>query len=321
MIQPPLLSVCLITYNQVDYIRQAIESVLMQKVSFTWELIIADDYSTDGTREILLEYKNKYPEFIRLILQPSNVGAYRNWMDLLHAPQSKYVAYFEGDDYWTDSNKLQKQISFMESNASYVLCFHPVVLQDENDTIKVDNMTKVPINYEEIESLAIHGNYIHTPSIVFRNGLLSFPDDMAKSPIGDYYLYMLLAKHGKIKCLPDTMAVYRVHTQGTHSQLTQTQKSYKWFLMLHYLIPQFEGNIRTILVKNLLDKVNALLQDADNLSTEMKQTIQRLAFEHDPNYLIRILQENQSLMNKFHSTKSTFHQLITLLKRRFSQNR
>jgi glycosyltransferase involved in cell wall biosynthesis len=320
MTQPPLLSVCLITYNHVHYIRQAIEGILMQKVDFTWELIIADDYSTDGTREILLEYKNKYPDFITLILQPTNVGAYKNWMDLLNAPKSTYTAYFEGDDYWTDPKKLQKQIGFLESHPEYVLCFHPVVLQDENDTIKADTMTKVPANHEQIESLAIHGNYIHTPSIVFRNGMVTFPAEMSKSPIGDYYLYMLLAKHGNIKYLPDTMAVYRVHTQGAHSKLTQTQKSYKWFLMLYYLIPQFEGKIRTILLNNLFDKVKTLLHDSANLSTEMKETIQRCAFEYDPDYLIRILQENQSLTNKFHSTKSTFRQLLLLLRRRFSKN-
>ncbi|MES2779623.1 MAG: glycosyltransferase [Bacteroidota bacterium] len=307
----------MITYNHVDYIRQAIEGVLMQEVDFTWELIIADDSSTDGTRDILLEYKNKYPDLITLILQQSNVGAFQNWMDLLKAPKSKYIAYFEGDDYWTDSKKLHKQIDFLEANPNYVLCFHSVQLLDEKGNFKADNMTKIPVNHESIETLAIYGNYIHTPSIVFKNVVQEFPPEMVKSPIGDYYLYMLLAKHGKLKFLPDTMAVYRIHNLGTHSLLTQTQKSYKWFLMLYYLIPQFEGSIRNILVNNLFDNVKALLQDADNLSAEMKETIQRSALVYDPDYLVRILKENQSLTHKFHSTKSVFSQLIALLKRNF----
>ncbi|MES2559944.1 MAG: glycosyltransferase [Bacteroidota bacterium] len=319
MSKHPLLSVCLITYNHVDHIRQAIEGVLMQEVDFTWELIIADDYSSDGTRDILLEYQSKYPDLIKLILQPKNVGAFQNWMDLLHTPQSTYIAYFDGDDYWTDPNKLQKQVDFLEANADYVLCFHPVLILKSDGNLREDYITKVPKDHEHIESLAIHGNYMHTPSVVFRKVLQSFPAEMAKSPIGDYYLYMLLAKHGKLKLLSETMAVYRVHDIGTHSLLSQTQKRYKWFLMLYYLIPQFEGNIRTILVNNLLDNAKALLQDAGKLSVDTKEMIQRCALEYDQDYLIRILQENQSLTHKFHSTKSVFRQLLFLLKRRFSK--
>ena len=104
----PLLSVCLITYNHVNFIKQAIDGVLMQKVDFAWELIIADDFSTDGTREILLEYKNKYPDFIKLILQEKNVGSAQNLIDLITVPISKYITYFDGDDYWIDPLKLQK---------------------------------------------------------------------------------------------------------------------------------------------------------------------------------------------------------------------
>src|SRR5260221_9377408 len=104
----PLLSVCLITYNHSKFIRQAIEGVLMQSVNFSWELIIADDCSTDGTREILLEYKQKYPDFIKLILQKQNVGPAKNWLGLITSPKSKYIAYFEGDDFWIHPFKLQK---------------------------------------------------------------------------------------------------------------------------------------------------------------------------------------------------------------------
>ena len=104
----PLLAVCLITYNHKTFIQEALEGVLMQKVDFPFKIIIADDYSTDGTRDILLQYKERYPDLITLILQQKNVGAAQNWIDLITAPKSKYIACFEGDDYWTDENKLQK---------------------------------------------------------------------------------------------------------------------------------------------------------------------------------------------------------------------
>ncbi|MFE3846680.1 glycosyltransferase [Flavobacterium sp. LB3P45] len=205
----PLLSVCLITYNHENYIRQAIESVLMQKVNFDWELIIAEDCSTDTTRAIVLEYKEKYPDFIKLILQEKNVGPAKNWKNLIETPKSKYIAYFEGDDYWTDPLKLQKQIDFLEFNPDYVLCFHQVNLLKPNGEIVDDFITKVPENYETIETLARLGNYIHTPSVVFRNIIISFPTEFEQSPMGDYFLYMLLAQDGKLKYLKEKMAIYR----------------------------------------------------------------------------------------------------------------
>lgn len=118
-----LISVCLITYNHAAFIRQAIEGVLMQKIDFPWEFIIADDKSTDGTTDILLEYQKKYPRLIKLLLQEKNVGPGKNWMDLISAPKGKYIAYIEGDDYWTDNYKLQKQVNFIEANPSYSICW------------------------------------------------------------------------------------------------------------------------------------------------------------------------------------------------------
>ena len=103
----PLVSVCIITYNQESYIRQAIESVLMQKVNFPWEIIIADDCSKDKTREIILEYKDRFPDLIKPLFQKRNVGGGKNFTDLINAATGKYVAYLEGDDYWTDDGKLQ----------------------------------------------------------------------------------------------------------------------------------------------------------------------------------------------------------------------
>src|SRR5438445_350989 len=104
----PLVSACLITYNHARFIRQAIESILMQKVNFPWEFIIADDCSTDGTREIILEYQRRHPSLIRLLLRSSNIGAWRNGQALLSAVEGKYVALLEGDDYWSDEYKLQR---------------------------------------------------------------------------------------------------------------------------------------------------------------------------------------------------------------------
>jgi len=141
----PLLSVCSTTYNHVNFIKQAIDGFLVQKVDFAWEIIIADDFSTDGTREILLEYKNKYPDLIKLILQEKNVGAAQNCIDLITTPKSKYIALCDGDDYWTDPLKLQKQVVFLEANPDFAICFHnaAVINEDypEKNRLNSDDLT------------------------------------------------------------------------------------------------------------------------------------------------------------------------------------
>ncbi|MBO7467830.1 MAG: glycosyltransferase family 2 protein [Bacteroidaceae bacterium] len=120
----PLVSVITITYNHAPYIAKCIEGVLMQKVDFPMEFIIADDCSTDGTREICEKYAKKNPNLIRLILTEKNVGAVENEQRAFKAAKGKYIATCEGDDYWTSSFKLQKQVDFLEANPDYSVCFH-----------------------------------------------------------------------------------------------------------------------------------------------------------------------------------------------------
>ena len=218
----PLVSVCLITYNHENFIRQAIEGVLMQKVDFDWELIIADDCSTDKTRDIILEYKNKYLDFIKLIFQEKNVGAAQNWMDLLSAPKSKYIAYFEGDDYWTDPLKLQKQVDFLEENLEYVI--------HSGNAIQVCTDLKKngkPILNEEkayafeLEDFLSNNNII-TCTVVFRNIKLQFPANIQKITFGDWFLYVILMKNTRQKAYrsSELYAVYRVHSGGVMSNLS-----------------------------------------------------------------------------------------------------
>ena len=120
----PLLSIVTITYNHEPFIAKTIEGVLMQQVNFPIELIIAEDCSTDGTRAICQQYAEQYPELIRLITSESNVGAIANERRAMLAARGKYIAFCEGDDYWTDPLKLQKQVDFLESHPDYSVTFH-----------------------------------------------------------------------------------------------------------------------------------------------------------------------------------------------------
>lgn len=120
----PLVSIVCITYNHEPYLRQALEGFLMQKVNFPLEIILAEDCSTDGTRKICEEYVAKYPALIHYIYRDHNVGYNENEYEAMCAAKGKYVAYCEGDDYWTDSHKLQKQVDFLENHPEYTVCWH-----------------------------------------------------------------------------------------------------------------------------------------------------------------------------------------------------
>jgi glycosyltransferase involved in cell wall biosynthesis len=234
----PLVSVCMITYNHEAYISQAIEGVIMQKTDFPFELVIGEDCSTDQTRDICIKYQQKYPNLIRVISNAQNMGMGPNLVQTLLNCNGKYIALCDGDDFWININKLQKQVYFLESNNEYVLCFHASKIL--TDDIKTDDfITKIPDNYESIHTLARKGNYIHTPTVVFRNIIRSFPKGFIHSPICDYFLYMILAQNGKLKYIDNIMSVYR-YGSGLHStknELDRIKATIKLFELMKIYFP------------------------------------------------------------------------------------
>lgn len=215
------VSICMITYNHEKFIREAIEGVLMQECDFDLELIIANDCSRDKTDTVIENILENHPRasWIKYIKHKENLGMMPNFIFAMQQCKGDYIALCEGDDYWTDSLKLQKQVNFLETNPDYVMCFHPVSILKTSGEIVDDFITKVPENHETIETLARLGNYIHTPSVIFRNIIKGFPFEFELSPIGDYFLYIMLAEHGKLKYLEDKMAVYR-HGVGVITKMT-----------------------------------------------------------------------------------------------------
>ena len=229
------VSVCITTYNHEKFISQAIDSVLMQEVNFDYELIIGEDDSSDGTREIVKAYKVRYPDRIRLFLNDRENVIYINgratgrWNfvnNIKHAT-GQYVALLEGDDYWTDPHKLQKQVEFLDSNQEFTICFHNVKVIYEKCDVQphlfyIENpnqpfMQRKPKEITNISDL-VKGNYIQTPSVLFRAGLFTeFPDWFYKLDRGDWPLHIINAQHGKIKYLDEVLAVYRVHSGGIYS--------------------------------------------------------------------------------------------------------
>ena len=219
----PFVSVWMVTYNHAKFIGKALDSILTQQTDFSFKLVIGDDCSTDGTQDILKEYKSRYPNKIELILNSQNIGPTKNALKVYNQCDGKYTAMCEGDDYWTDAKKLQKQVDFLESNPDYNICFHEVNVYDQKSgTTKLDKITRSVAESTDIEELA-SGNYIHTPSVVYRNNF-EFPDWFEKSPTGDWTLYMIITKDKKIQKLPEIMAVYRQHDKGFWSGKTQVDR-------------------------------------------------------------------------------------------------
>lgn len=253
----PLLSVCLITYNHAEYIEQAIAGVLAQKVDFDWEFIIADDRSTDGTSDIVRRFAREHPDLIRPIINEQNLGGAANFVQLIEAASGKYIAYFEGDDHWTDPMKLSKQVSFLEANPDYAICFHAVEKHFENsDKHPVRTNIGQP-QTTEFEDLAGE-NFIYTASCCFRRGLFDkFPDWYLSAPMGDWVLHLLNAQHGKIGYLDEVMAVYRVHEKGIWSMRPPEEKTRRLREVFERCLEEFhprgERQFRSLISQTISD--------------------------------------------------------------------
>ncbi|GAA4753331.1 glycosyltransferase family 2 protein [Flavisolibacter ginsenosidimutans] len=209
----PLVSVCVITYNHEKYIKAAVESVLMQETDFPCEFIIGEDCSTDNTRKILQEYAERFP--IRLLLPEKNQGAQQNWKAVMQAARGKYVAFFEGDDCWTDPQKLAKQFKALEDHPEAVLCYTNAKIfdtknPDSNIYFREENKPPVFKNkYETVRSCPMP-----TCTIFFRNVLPELPAWSLKAYAGDYIQVALLAKYGGIYYLDEICGLHVHHYHG-----------------------------------------------------------------------------------------------------------
>lgn len=225
-----LVSISVITYNQEQYIAETIDNIIAQKTSFPIEIIIGDDCSTDHTRSICIAYKEKYPDIIRLRLPKKNMGSMLNWLANIKSCQGKYIALCEGDDYWTDPYKLQKQVDFLEANPDFALCSHVSDVLDHGYERKGQVPNKDEFN---IEDIILQNWGIMTASIIFRKEAFQIPDWYHTIKNGDYGLQLLVSLKGKIKILPDSMSVYRRHEGGISNTLQPFSQA-AWIVYLLY---------------------------------------------------------------------------------------
>lgn len=224
--QEPLVSICCITYNHEKYIRDSMESFLMQKTDFPFEIVIHNDASTDKTADIIREYEKKYPEIIKPIYQTENQYSKGVKVTFLAFKKSKgkYIALCEGDDYWTDPLKLQKQIMEMEKHPECHISFHPTIIKWD-DRSRADQILGLHSKRNKIFTLEKvilgGGEFMPTNSIIINRSVIpritSFFEIAKDAPVGDYYIQILGAENGGALYISDVMSVYRAGVSGSWS--------------------------------------------------------------------------------------------------------
>lgn len=227
--KPLMVSIKCLAFNHEKYIRKTLEGFVMQKTKFRFEAIVHDDASTDGTAVIIREYAEKYPDIIKAIFETQNQyskqdGSLTNIMH--NACKGKYIAMCEGDDYWTDPYKLQKQIDFLETHPEFVICSHRYKSYNQKEQTFYENIYPY-VNESCSYSLSdlINGKWLaHPLTVVYKKSALDFNHYMKFSMKQDVVLFYSLLKNGYGYLLSDVMAVYRIHDGGVWSHLNEQEK-------------------------------------------------------------------------------------------------
>ena len=279
--------ICL-TYNHKDYIEQALRGFVMQKVDFLYEVLVGDDCSTDGTTEIIKKYSQKYPDIIKLIKRKKNLGSMLNGQDLRKRIKAEYICYCEGDDYWTDENKLQKQVDFLDTHPEYRGCFHDAEILKPKDkywyadeAYEYDKEGKRYLPRSKKGFVKKHkytvpdliGNYIiHTATIMYRwNYNIEFPAWMNECRGGDIIIQMLqCGKGGYYYYMPEAMSVYRVangvSAYKNHKDLVKISKIdtlLTYQKLKEYFSPNYEKEFSTFMQANFAQLFRYINQEED----------------------------------------------------------
>lgn len=267
-----MVSIFVLTYNQEKYISQTINSLLNQKANFPFNIVIGDDCSSDKTLQILEDFKSNYPAVIKLIKSKKNNGLIKNYIKTIKQCDGKYIAICDGDDYWIDDYKIQKQVNFLENNKDFSIVFTKKIdLYGENEFIKDKNIKPEISDFDTI----IKGNFIASVTVLFRNYFYQnkLPKYYLKYPYGDWPCYLRVTNDGtKIKFLNEYTAVYRKTTGIT----TKMRKKPIYFLKYNldilkdiYKDPFFNKN-KKIIKKSIVKNQMMLMQSLNKNKKYLK---------------------------------------------------
>lgn len=219
-----LVSIICNTYNQEDYIADALESFLMQKTNFVFEVLVHDDASTDRTAEIIREYEKKYPELIRPVYRKKNLYSRGIPNGQIERAKGKYIALCEGDDYWIDPCKLQKQVELLEKHPECDICAHAAYVVNAETKKRIDNIS--PRNNSGIievkDVIEGGGGFVATNSLVVRKSIYDEPPEFRQFYQIDYSLQIAASLRGGMLYLPDYMSAYRYMAKSSWTSRMRT---------------------------------------------------------------------------------------------------
>ena len=215
----PKVSVCFITYKHENYIRTSLDAILAQKTNFDFEIIIGEDHSPDGTAKIVQEYAELYPNKIKAYIRPANIGAKLNFLHCFFDCRGEYIVHIEGDDYWTNPLKLQRQVDFLDKHPEASACFHnaEMVFEDGTNrpTILINPIDQKPWIQSQDFLVEKETWFMATAAVMMRRKFAHpLPEWFLHSKSGDIPLYVILAEQGPIGYLPEVMSVYRKNEGG-----------------------------------------------------------------------------------------------------------
>ena len=251
-----LVSIICDVFNHSNFIEDCLNGFLIQETNFKFEILIHDDASTDDSQQIIKKYENKYPDIIKPIYQEENqyskgIGIWEKYQ--LPRAKGKYIAVCEGDDYWIDPLKLQKQVDFLEANSSFVLCATRSKI-DMYGTISIGTITKDVLDTRDI---LLEDWSLMTATLMFRKSSLNLPNWYHKVKNGDYSLQLLLSLNGRIKILQDVTSVYRIHGNGVSSKLT----AYVQCAWMVFLLSEFNSTTNSEFYPEIKQKIKKVFKN------------------------------------------------------------
>lgn len=298
----PVVSVCLMTYNHQHFICEAIESILAQRFNSPLEIIIGDDCSTDGTTQHILDYQCRHPEKMRVLLSTKNLGKYTgsgrlNLIRALRACRGNFIAMLEGDDYWTDRDKLQRQFDFLDSNPNYSGAFHDASVLEEDGTSGDPQLwwqflgDQLDLTLEDTISRCVP---FHTSSFTFRRDVAAdLPSGFLQYISGDIPLYILASARGPLRRIPRQMSVYRKHAGGITRDPNRHGLNYPlqlWFMMrdLHrHLFPVGKDYFAELNRKYYFDLLSAWYRCTD--SNERIEFLKTVLANRQPWFAVELI--------------------------------
>lgn len=297
-----LVSISCTTYNQINFIRKCLDGFLMQKTNFNYEIIIYDDASTDGTNLVIQKYAQRYPGLFNVFYQKENQYSQgiRGMMPRFNFPRAKgkYIALCEGDDYWTDPLKLQKQVDYLERNKDDILVFHNAFKLYSDGHNELFNVYK----RSHYEAKDLWDQWlIPTATVMFRNSNLFYPDWLFKSSHGDLGLFLLLGEYGSFGFINEASSVYRIHEKGVttrdfntiphkkkHLEQLKNMNSYFQFKYKSQIAKRSVGYLLSIsyLYARMINKKEAIRFISQSFSTNVVSTLKNQYLYKSLLYLI-----------------------------------